>query len=60
MHDLATLSNSLSISGATRVNEWLQKLNRGFLMSSMKVMSSPEIEKLFMMATHFRQNDCIY
>lgn len=42
MHDRATDSNRRSISGATRVKAWLQKLYRGFLISSIKVMSRPQ------------------
>ena len=41
MHDLATLSKSLSISGAHLVKEWFQKLYRGFLINSIKVISKP-------------------
>ena len=41
IQDLATSSNSLSISGAQRVKALLQKLYRGFLINSMNVMSKP-------------------
>ena len=41
MHERATDSKRRSISGAHRVNGFDQKLYRGFLMSSMNVISSP-------------------
>lgn len=40
-HELATLLKRRSMSGAQRVKSWVQKLKRGFLMSSMKEMSRP-------------------
>lgn len=36
-----TLSNKRSISAAHLVNEWLQKLYRGFLINSINVIKSP-------------------
>ena len=38
---LATFLNRRSMSGEQRVKSWLQKLNRGFFISSMNVISKP-------------------
>jgi hypothetical protein len=41
MQDRAICSNTRSISGAARVNDFRQKPYLGFLISSMKVISNP-------------------
>lgn len=41
MHDLATDSNTRSISGAHLVNDLLQNTYRGFLINSINVISKP-------------------